>query len=148
MKNVPEANATATQALMNARGVDTFESPSRSHPKWLKYWIATPTRPLKCLCLASHRQAALELLVELFMAEFERGARVVQQSTTRGQCRERHNCQGHVLCQSWRRGFMAVLGVTILEEVRQSGPTEPLRNPVRSPLGKVGVTGSELVEVG
>ena len=43
---------------------------------------------------------------------------------------------GHVLCQSWRRRFVAVFGVTVPERFRPSGATEGLRNPVRMSPGK------------
>jgi len=82
VKNVPEANANATQALMNARGVDTFESPSRSHPKWLKYWDRDTHQANGSVCALRAIDGQHWGLVELFKAEFERGAPVVQQSTT------------------------------------------------------------------
>ena len=64
VRNVTDVNANASEALMNARGIDTRNLPPEAIP------IGEPT------------PGSNGLLAELFPAEFDRGAPCDQQSTT------------------------------------------------------------------
>ena len=84
MNNVTDVNANATEAVMNARSIDTLRSPPGAIPKWIEVQgFATPpkprTYPVTWRAIAGKQWGSSSNPAE---AEFERGAPFDQQSVT------------------------------------------------------------------